>query len=370
MLAVLLGAAFLVMVLWETFETIVLPRGVTRKLRLTRLYYVLVWKVYGARARSADRAARLEQYLSLFGPLSLLVLIALWAMGLILSFAVIQWGIGSRILSDHAAAGFSTDLYMSGATFFTLGYGDVTPGPGLPRIIAVTESGVGFGFLAVVIGYLPVMYQAFSRREVGISLLDARAGSPPSAGELLRRHAAGGQMAALTDLLKVFETWTSDVMESHISYPVLAFYRSQHDRVSWLYSLTAVLDCCALVSTGFEGKPEWAGPLLWQAHHTFAMARHCVVDLAVTLNAHPIVSEEERLTPEKLRLVRENAAEWGVVLRAPAAPDDALRELRGEYEPYVRGLAFRMALTLPDWTHAENVADNWQTTAWGQESHL
>ena len=166
---------------------------------------------------------------------------------------------------------------MSGTTFFTLGLGDVTPATTAGRVLAVTEGGLGFGFLGVVIGYLPVLYQSFSRREAGISLMDARAGSPPTPSEMLRRHAEAGVMESLVEQLHVWEEWAADMMESTLSYPVLAFYRSQHDRESWLSSLITILDTCALIevcldSTGPNEAP-WHKPLRWQAHLTFAMAR-------------------------------------------------------------------------------------------------
>src|SRR5262249_59014024 len=124
--------------------------------------------------------------------------------------------------------------------------GVATPGAGLVGALVVTEAGLGLGFLAAIIGYLPFIYGSFSKREVDISLLDSRAGPPPTAGELLRRHSYDGGRDALHQLLKDWELWSAELMESHLSYPVLAFFRSQHDNQSWIASLTAILDACAL----------------------------------------------------------------------------------------------------------------------------
>ena len=141
-------------------------------------------------ARLIRPARRRGTFLSYFGPLSLLVLLSVWAIGLIAGFALLHWSIGTPL---NVAGGDRPDVglyaYFSGVTFFTLGYGDVTPIGPLGRALAVLETGIGFGFIAVVIGYLPVLYQAFSRREVTINLFDARAGSPPTAGTLLARNA-------------------------------------------------------------------------------------------------------------------------------------------------------------------------------------
>src|SRR5712692_3533397 len=185
-LIAILGVALVFLVLWDAFETIVLPRRVVRRVRLTRMFYRATWRPWSAMAIWISPGRRRETYLGYYGPLSLLFLLSVWAAGLVLGFALLHWGTGSGLNRPGETVRFSTDLYLSGTTFFTLGLGDVTPRTPLARALAFLESGMGFGFLALVIGYLPVLYQSFSRREVNITLLDARAGSPPSAEELLR----------------------------------------------------------------------------------------------------------------------------------------------------------------------------------------
>src|SRR5262249_29929917 len=171
-----LGIVMILTVLWETFETIILPRRVRRRFRLTRLYYRSTWLSWSAIVRRIAARQRRDALMSFYGPLSLLGLLALWAGGLVLGFALIQYGLGSHVRAADEATSFDLDLYMSGTTFFTLGLGDVVPVTWLARLLDVLEAGIGFGFLAIVIGYLPVIYQSFSRREVIISMLDARAG--------------------------------------------------------------------------------------------------------------------------------------------------------------------------------------------------
>ena len=247
-IAAVCALALIVGVLWDAFETIILPRRVRRRLRLTSVIYRLTWTPWALLGRRLRRGR--EGALSLYGPLALLFLLAVWAVILIIGFAVLQWALGSRLLSPSGSISFGTDLYMSGTTFFTLGLGDVVPISPLSRAVTVLESGTGFAFLALVIGYLPILYQAFSRREVAISLLDARAGSPPTAAELLRRNAERGSVAALMSLLSDWEHWSAELLESHLSYPSLGYFRSQHEDQSWLASLTAILDVCALVLVG------------------------------------------------------------------------------------------------------------------------
>jgi hypothetical protein len=356
--AAIFGASLVLWVLWEGFETIVLPRRVTRRFRLTRLFYRRTWIPWANMVGSFVPARSRETWLSVFGPLSLLLLMSIWVFGLILGFALIHWSLGPALLTRDGLAGFFTDLYLSGTTFFTLGLGDVAPQGTLARLLVVIESGMGFGFLALVIGYLPVLNQSFARREETISLLDASAGSPPTASEMLRRHSQDGGMEALRELLHEWERWSSDLLEGHLSYPVLAYFRSQHDNESWLAALTAILDTCALVMAGLEGACER------QAELTFAMARHAVVDLSLVFNTEPREPKPARLSPEKLAKLRLLLANSGLKLRKGEAVERKLAVLRQQYEPYVHALAAYFRVTIPPWIAAEGWVDNWQKTAW------
>lgn len=354
----LAGFMLLFVVLWDAFETVVLPRRVTRRVRLTRLFYRSTWLPWLAVARLIPSGKRRESYLGFYGPLSLLVLLSVWAVALIVSFATLHWALGSAVTLADGTASFGTDLYMSGTNFFTLGLGDVTPRTPLARLLTVVEAGMGFGFLAIVIGYLPVLYQAFSRREVNISLLDARAGSPPTAAELLRRHSHDHGMEPLRQLLHDWERWSAELLESHLSYPVLAYFRSQHNNQSWLAALTTILDTSALVIVGLEGACKR------QAELTFAIARHAVVDLAQVFGTSPAKRERERLPAAELARLRVFLAATGLQLREGNTADQELVELRRMYEPYVHSLAKYLLIPLPPWILGSRRTDNWQTSAW------
>jgi hypothetical protein len=349
-------------ILLDAFETIVLPRRVTRRFRLARMFYRATWIPAAAVARRIRSGRRREAVLGFYGPLSLILLLSVWASGLIIGFAGVHWSLGSPLNGVDDPYNFGPYLYLSGSTFFTLGYGDITPREPLGRALTVAEAGVGFGFLALVIGYLPVIYQAFSRREAGTSLLDARAGSPPTAGELLRRH--GEDVQALDRHLLEWERWSAELLESHLSYPVLCYYRSQHNNQSWLAALTTVLDASALVMVGAGGASRQ------QAQLTFAMARHTVVDLAQIFNTPPRDAEPDRLPPDELIRLRSALAAAGVKLADAPDADRRLTELRRMYEPYVIPLADFLFVQLPPWIPEKDGFDNWQTSKWGRISGL
>lgn len=354
LLALILGIIILLIVLWDGFEVIVLPRRVTRRLRLARLYYLSTWVSWSWLARRVHSGRRRERFLSIFGPLSLVFLIVVWASALIVAFALVHWAAGPPDIT------FRQSLFLSGANFFTLGMG--IPQTSLARVVVVLEGGTGFGFLALVIGYLPVMYQSFARRETNILLLDARAGSPPTAAELFRRYAAGHGLAAVDELLREWEIWSADLLETYISYPVLAYFRSQHDNQSWLAALTTILDVCAVVIAGIDGLAPW------QARLTFAMARHTVVDLAQIVNAPPRPPVPDRLPAELLREFKAGLAAAGIGLTNAAEFDAKLGQARRLYEPYVFALAQRFILSPATWMRVSNTLDNWRTSAWERSS--
>ncbi len=232
-LALVVGLVLVSAGLWDAFETVVLPRRVSRRVRIATLFYQLTWRPYAAVASHVRDETRRENYLSFYGPLSLILLVGVWAVVLVLGFAVLQWAAGPGLSVPDGQADFGIEVYFSGTSFFTLGLGDVIPHTGLTRALTVVEAGTGFGFLALVIGYLPIVYQMFARRETNVSLLDQRAGSPPSAAELLRRNVDQGDVTTLIQLLRDWEVWVADLLESHLSYPTLAYFRSQHENQSW-----------------------------------------------------------------------------------------------------------------------------------------
>jgi hypothetical protein len=348
------GLILVLAILLEAFETVVLPRRVSRRLRITVLFYRMTWRPWRALARLMSQKKLREGFLGYYGPLSLLVLFIFWATLLVIGFGL--------IFSSPTHPRFQTCLYLSGTTFFTLGIGDVTPHTQFERVMIVIESGLGFGFLALVLSYLPVIYQAFSRREVSIVMLDARAGSPPTAAELLRRHSGPGELNALEVLFREWEHWSAEILESHISYPVVSYFRSQHNNESWLGALTAILDTTALILT--DGN----SPCQRQAKLTFAMCRHTVVDLAQVFYAAPRNNGPNRLPPKDLQRMRKQLTDAGLGFLDTPESNAKLDKLRQMYEPYLNALAAHLYVELPPWILAKEAADNWRTSAWGRIS--
>ncbi len=363
----IVGAVLGVVVIWvvllDAFETVVLPRRVLRNFKLTAYFYRRTWIPWRKIASHIKTTSRQQNFLGYYGPLSVILLMGVWAAELILGFALIQYGIGGHEQLSGERLTFGKILYHSGETFFTLGYGDIVPTSGAARALSVFEAGMGFAFLGVVIGYIPVVYSSFSRREIQISMLDARAGSPPSAAELLVRLAGrteepGVNQRVMDEVLRDWERWAAELLESQISYPVLTFFRSQHSNQSWLAALTTMLDVTALLLTGIEGVHPG------QAKLTFAMARHAAVDLAQVVNARHDPLAPERLPEAELEALRGALEAAGLHLRSDDYGREKLTKLRSMYEPYVHATGRNLMMTLPAWRHPEKLRDNWQAGPW------
>jgi hypothetical protein len=351
------GVVCLFAALFDAFQTIILPRRATGRFRLTRIFFAATWKPWVFFTTRIRDARKRESSFGYYGPMSLIFLLAMWATALTMGFALIYFALGSPFTDPLQFPGFRSDLYVSGTTLLTLGLGDVTPHRGWVRVVVILEAGTGLGLLAVVMGYFPVLYGAFSRREVSISLLDARAGSPPTAAELLRRHAYEGGESALGLLLVEWERWSAELLESHISYPLLCYFRSQHTNQSWISALTAVLDTSALLIAGVQGHEAR------QAQLTFAMARHALVDLSQIFSLPPATNAQDRLPAARYEQLYNLLCQSGVSVCRDGHSYERLREMRALYEGYAEVLSNYLCMPLPPWVADAPHKDNWLAVA-------
>jgi hypothetical protein len=249
-----------------------------------------------------------------------------------LGYALILWSpaFSSGMGSSHT---FGDALYASGTALVTLGFGSGNA-TGWTRVIPVMEAATGLALFAVVIAYLPVLYAAFNRREVGVMLLDARAGSPPSGPELLHRMGSAGASSLLPELFNEWERWVSDVLESHMSYPVLALFRSPHENTSWITSLGSVLDAATLIITSVQDEPDERARLL------YGTGVHAVEDLFFYFR----LSERETLIQrDEFEDVLNDMGEDGFSI---LPVDEAFRrftEKRAKYAPRLEAIAVMLA---------------------------
>ncbi|HMD90630.1 MAG TPA: hypothetical protein VKF38_15860 [Anaerolineaceae bacterium] len=353
------GLSLILLVLLDAFETVVLPRSVSPRFRLTARFYHVTWNVWRAVTRHWTSGSHREGILAFYGPLALLGLLVVWVVLLILGFTGLLWALSiSPMNAPGQVFDLKTDLIASASSFITAGFGYTTPSSWLGQALLILEGGTGLAFLALVIGYLPAVYQAFAQREANITMMDARAGSPPTVLEALRRCSVEDNCADAPIFLSDWENWSAQLLETHLSYPQLAYYRSQHENQSWLAALAAILDTSALVSLGIDGISKKQGRL------TFAMARHTIVDLAQIFQTPPSERGADRLSEVGFKYIQAELAAVGVCLPEDRDIFKELAELRLLYEPYLTAMAERFVMPIPGWFPVDEMPDNWQTTAW------
>jgi hypothetical protein len=334
------GLLILVGTLLNVFSTLVMPRASRRRFRLNRLLFLATWRPWrwvGVRMRTLEGR---ERVLAAAAPMFFFVLLVSWAGLVVVGYALIVWSPAFvHGIQGQDGTGFGTALYFSGSTLFTIGFGDVVT-TGFTRAIAVIEGATGLGLVALVIAYLPVLYQAFNRREVGILFLDARAGSPPSGPELLRRTGGDGLAGDLPELFREWERWSADVLETHLSYPLLAFFRSPHDYTSWVTTMGAVLDAATLVLAAVEEGPHEPAKMF------YLTGIHAVEDLW----RYFIVEEREAsIGRDEFHGVMEDLRNAGIALNDEDEAWERFVRLRARYGGRLDALAVLLASPPGQW---------------------
>ncbi len=289
-----LGGVLVALMLMEIFVAFLLPRRVKRDPAIVRSVFNYAWLPWRRVARTLPAQAS-DTMLGIYGPFGLLLNLVLWVAAMMFGFACLQWAGGSHLGPMRAPVSFGNDLYFSAATMTTDGPAALSAQTTFARVVQVITSGSGLAVLAIVIGYLPSLYQAFSRREATVSQLDARAGSPPSAGRLILRTVGYDGWPAVNRYLGSWEAWVAELMETHLAYPVLAYFRSQHVNQNWLAAICSILDACTFT---IAAAPQGSVPA---ARFTFAIARHAVADLSYSFKVTPTPPDPDRLPPPTSR---------------------------------------------------------------------
>jgi hypothetical protein len=327
------GIVILLWTLLDVFRTLVMPRAARGRIRLSRILFRLMWAPWRwVGVRRATVQGR-ERILAAAAPFFFFVLLVGWASLALLGYALIMWSPGFVHGMGPGEGSFGDALYSSGTSLFTLGFGGGVP-TGWTRAVAVIAGATGLGLFAVVIAYLPVLYQAFNRREVGVLLLDARAGSPPSGPELLHRMGSAGVASSLPDLFAEWERWAADVLETHMSYPLLTVFRSPHDQTSWITSLGSVLDAATLILTSVEDEPDERARLM------YGTGVHAVEDLFYYFR---LEEREAVIQRDEFEDVLQDMKDDGFSIRPVDEAFARFTEKRAKYAPRLDALAVMLA---------------------------
>jgi hypothetical protein len=335
----LAGAVVVFVVLNDVFQSVVVPRPTVRGFRLTR--FVIrgswrVWRTLGLRKSSSDQR---ERILGTFAPRILIGLLLVWIAGLILGFGLMLYAL--RTQTHPALDNLPMAMYYAGTSLLTIGYGDIVAQSALARLVSIFAAIAGLGLIALAISFIFSLYASFQRREVLIVTLDARAGAPPSGVSLLEASAKLGLKEDLARIFVDWEKWAAEVLDSHMAYPLLAYFRSSHDNESWISALGAVLDAATLVLTTVVDVPR--GP----AQMMYAMGRHTVEDLARFFS----IAQDHEPGVERYEFdeARQRLAKYGYTLLAPDDSWTAFVRLRSEYAGALNDMAKWFAAPPTQW---------------------
>lgn len=273
-LSIAAGVVVVVLTLGDIFQVVVVPRATGRSWRVSFYAFRLLWRLWPGVAWRLYPANddRREEFLAIFAPFMLILLLALWTGLLIVGFTFMLWGLRAGLTTPHAS--FGTTLYFAGTSLVTIGFGDIVGRTGGPRLVSVLAGLSGLSLLSITTAFLFAIFGSFQQRETFVVTLGARAGTPPSGVELL---AIAGYSMTKDDLPRLMidaQHWTAQVMESHLAYPVLAFFRSSHDDQSWIGTLGTLLDAATLLMTTVDGMKDG------QARIMYNVGRHATHDLA------------------------------------------------------------------------------------------
>ena len=334
----LAGLVLLVLVVWDIFETIVVPRPTPSRLRLTRHVVPATWRAWRGLAIRTRTGLGRDALLGLFAPGAAILLLAFWLAALVVAYGLILFALRGEL--RPSPTNLVEALYFAGTSVLTLGFGDFVADGGAARLVVLTAAASGLGVVALVITFLFSLFGSYQRREVMVVTLSARAKSPPSAITLLESYARLELVDQLPALFAEWERWTAEVLDTHVAYPLLGYFRSSHDNVSWISALGAVLDAAALVLTTIRDIPRG------QAEITKRVGAHLVEDITNNLHLTGDGSEVDR---EQFNEVYRRLETAGYALAPEADAWRSFERARGSYAGRLAALADYWATPATAW---------------------
>jgi hypothetical protein len=339
-LAIVIGLFLIVACLQDIFEAVLLPRRIDREWRFMFFFYRFGWGIWSWFAKRMRAGRSRESLIAIFGPLSMVLLFAMWGLSLIVGFGLIQWALPTQ---NQQPFPLSRQLDLSADAFFTLGTETLSARSQLSLVLIFIEAGTGFGYIALMVGYLPVLYNHFAQRDARLVQLDARTGTPATARTLLFRYGTLGNPRDLDRWLADWEHWAADLVETHSAFPMLAFYRSQHDDQSWLATLAVIMDLTTLL---LALGPE---SMLLSASAAFLSARRVLEEICTSLGVEPLQQEsiQPRVSHQDWSEIVEflKLSSWSALEKS--IDTSSIEALVGTYEPKLQALSCYLLLPLP-----------------------
>jgi len=338
---IVVGLLLILVIFYDLFQSVVLPRPAINKVATVRYMLRGLWAFWRWVGNRMSSIPRRERWLASFGPIGVLTMFGAWAMGLVLGYGLLMDGLRSQI--HPVPDTFGTSLYFSATTLVPLSYGDFVP-IGVPaRLVTIAESASGVMVAALAITLLFSLYQSFQRREELVVTLDAFAGAPPSGAQILETAAAHGMREELIKTFDDWRQWSAAVLESHLAYPMLVFFRSSHDNEAWLNSFGAVMDAAVLVLSAVEDKSQGPAKLMYR------VGNHLVQDLSWYFRRWAIPDGTPIIERFEFDQALARLKKAGYQCRPADKAWTDFAELRSSYASPINGLARGLAIIPAEW---------------------
>jgi hypothetical protein len=333
------GLLLLTLVFYDLFQTVVLPRPAVRKTQFARRLVRPMWRIWRWVSQRTSRIDRSEARLAAFAPIALLMLFGVWGVALILGYGMLINGLADQFRPPPQD--FATAIYISASTLVPLAYGDFVPEVGPARLVIFAESATGVAIAALAITLLFSLYESFRSREELVVSLDAMAGAPPSGVQILETVAEHHMRSELVSTFDEWRRWSAMVLESHLAYPLLIYFRSSHDNEAWVNSFGAVMDAAILVISTIDDDSEGS------AHLMFKVGNHLVEDMrwvfGSTSSSDPIVEHEE------YEVAVDRLIKAGYIVKDREAGWKRFVELRSNYAGTLNSIAQWLVIPPAQW---------------------
>jgi len=333
------GLVLILIVFYDLFQTVVLPRPAVRKVQLARAIVRPMWLAWRWVSQRSTRIERSEARLAAFAPIALLSLFLEWAVALVLGYGLLIDGLADEF--HPSPQDLATSIYISATTLVPLSYGDFVPEGGLARGVIIAESATGVALAALVITLLFSLYESFRAREELVVSLDAMAGAPPSGVQILETAAKHGMRPELNATFDEWRAWSAMVLESHLAYPLLVYFRSSHDNEAWINSLWAVMDAAVLIISTVDDDSE--GP----ARLMFRIGTHLVEDMSWVFRLKG--PDDGIVERDEYQVAVDRLAKSGYHVRDTEAGWKQFAELRSKYASPLNQMAHWLVIPPAEW---------------------
>jgi hypothetical protein len=338
----LIGLLFVITSLNDVFQSVIVPRAVGRRFRPS-VYWGrgILWPLWQKQAKYLikDDDAR-EDFLAAFAPTNLITTLMLWSLMLVIGYGLMVYALGSQM--HPVITTFGDAFYFAGTSFFTIGFGDFYGTTGWTRLLSLAAGASGFGVISSTTAYLFAIFGAFQTREQFVVIVGARAGSPPSGVGMVTLAARNESADDLSETMREAQRWCALILETHLAYPVLAYFRSSHDYESWVGTLGTLLDAAVLTITTVECKRG-------EARILYNLGRHATHDLAHFFGLLDETKSDPQITIEEYDEARARLQDAGLTLTDRDIGWEHFSRLRSGYARNLSALAAFFDIPRLEW---------------------